>query len=269
MIHWHDKFKAKNNAGLAYVCLGRSRQFEDIYIKGPLDKKGIHASVEALEETNRLQAKFDEKVTELDEQDKSFWKVSYLNVRSLKGNEENVRKDNLLLVSDLFGLGETWLEPGEEKFFTDFKGAFSNHGRGKGVAAFYNSASDCIILNSFTSDKFSAIHLSKETFDVVFVYLSAGCKKDEILCQLKQWIVNEKPTTIMGDFNINYKKEDKFIKSLEKMGFSQLIEESTCDTGSIIDHIYINDAMKLLDINIQKDSAYYSDHDIITINIPK
>ena len=48
-----------------------------------------------------------------------------------------------------------------------------------------------------------------------------------------------------------------------------MIQESTCDTGSVIDHIYVNDAMKLLDINIQKDSAYYSDHDIITINIPK
>ena len=126
-----------------------------------------------------------------------------------------------------------------------------------------------MVLNSFTSEKFSAIHLRKESFDVVFVYLSAGCKKNEIFCQLQQWIDKERPTTIMGDFNINYEKEDKFISAMEKIGFTQMIQESTCDTGSIIDHIYINNAMKSLEVSIEKDSAYYTDHDIITIHIKK
>ena len=92
---------------------------------------------------------------------------------------------------------------------------------------------------------------------MVFVYLSAGCKKNEIFCQLQQWIDNERPTTIMGDFNINYEKGDRFITAMEKIGFKQLIQESTCDTGSVIDHLYTNDAMKSLEVNIQKDSAYY------------
>ena len=73
----------------------------------------------------------------------------------------------------------------------------------------------------------------------------------------------------MGDFNIEYQKDDKLIKSLEKIGFAQMIQESTCDTGSLIDHIYVNKALKSLDISTHRDSAYYSDHDIITINIPK
>ena len=148
-MHWHEKFKHKNNAGLAYVCLGRSRRFEDIYIKGPIDKEGIHASVEALEETNRLQDIFDEKVNKLNDQAEKFWRVSFLNIRSLKSNEENVRNDNLLMASDIFGLGETWLEPGEEKSFTDFKGVFSSHGRGKGVAAFYRKV--IIQIQNFTT----------------------------------------------------------------------------------------------------------------------
>ena len=87
------------------MCLGRSRQLEDIYIKGKLDKEGIHASPEALEETHRLQAIFDENVNKLNEQAQRFWKISYLNVRSLNGNEENVRKDNFLMESDIFVLG--------------------------------------------------------------------------------------------------------------------------------------------------------------------
>ena len=106
-------------------------------------------------------------------------------------------------------------------------------------------------------------------FDVIFVYLSAGCNKEEIFSQLESWIERERPTTIIGDFNIEYQNEDKLIKSLEKIGFTQMMQESTCDTGSLIDHIYVNTALKLLDISTQRESAFYSDHDIITINIPK
>ena len=113
------------------------------------------------------------------------------------------------------------------------------------------------------------MHLRTEKFDVIFVYLSNGCNKEDIFCQLEAWIENERPTTIMGDFNIEYQNEDKLIKSLEKIGFAQMMQESTCDTGSLIDHIYVNTALKLLNISTQRDSAFYSDHDIITINIPK
>ena len=251
------------------MCLGRSRQLEDIYIKGKLDKEGIHASPEALEETKRLQAIFDENISKLNEQAERYWKISYLNVRSLNGNKENVRQDNFLMASDVFGLGETWQKPGEEKHFAGFEGVFSSHGKGKGVAAFTTSTVNSTHLNSFASDKFSAIHLHTVKFDIIFVYLSAGCNKEEIFSQLESWIERERPTTIMGDFNIEYQKGDKLIKSLEKIGFAQMMRESTCDTGSLIDHIYVNEALKSLGISTQRDSAYYSDHDIITINIQK
>ena len=74
-----------NCAGLAYVTLGRSEELKDIYIKGTLLREGIHASPDALEETNRLQSIFDEKVNKLHEQAKTFWQITYLNVRSLLG----------------------------------------------------------------------------------------------------------------------------------------------------------------------------------------
>ena len=83
------------------MCLGRSRQLEDIYIKGKIDKEGIHASPEALEETKRLQAIFDENVSKLNAQAEGYWKISYLNVKSLNGNKENVREDNFLMASDV------------------------------------------------------------------------------------------------------------------------------------------------------------------------
>ena len=42
-----------------------------------------------------------------------------------------------------------------------------------------------------------------------------------------------------------------------------------CDTGSTLDHIYVNNAMKMKGITTEIDAAYYSDHDIISLNIPK
>ena len=53
------------------------------------------------------------------------------------------------------------------------------------------------------------------------------------------------------------------------MGFEQQIKEPTCQTGSLIDHIYVNSAMKNKKVFTETDSAYYSDHDIISLYIPK
>ena len=122
VIHWHPKFAHPNLAGVAYVCLGRCEELKDIYIKGKLDKEGIHASPEALEETNRLQNIFDQNVERSTQKANNFWQISYLNVRNLNWNEEYVRKDNFLLSADIFALGETWLKPGEERQFDDFSG---------------------------------------------------------------------------------------------------------------------------------------------------
>ena len=50
---------------------------------------------------------------------------------------------------------------------------------------------------------------------------------------------------------------------------STLVKSPTCDTGSTLDHIYVNDAMKLKGTTTELDAAYYSDHDIISLYIPK
>ena len=64
-------------------------------------------------------------------------------------------------------------------------------------------------------------------------------------------------------------QNDKLVKSLGRIGFEQLIKESTIDTGNLIDHIYVNEGLKSLNISTQRDSAFYSDHDVITLHIPK
>ena len=249
------------------MCLSRSEELKDIFITGKLEREGIHASHLALEESNRLEAIFDAKVQKLDERNQKFLKISYLNVRSLNHNEEHVKNDNFLMAADVIGLGETWLKPGQEQQIDGYEGIFAGHGKGKGVAAF--SKIECKVVYSIACEKYSSIHLRFSKFDLIFVYLSSECNKEEILSHFEAWIDTDRPTAIMGDFNIDYSPDEKVSKCLKTLGFQQLIQEATRISGSLIDHIYVNEALKSQEIRTQQDSAYYSDHDVITLYIPK
>ena len=79
------------------------------------------------------------------------------------------------------------------------------------------------------------------------------------------------PTAVIGDINENLGSMRiwPFNKKMCLLGFEQLIKTPTCDTGSTLDHIYVNDAMKIKGITTEIDAVYYSDHDIISLNIPK
>ena len=141
--------------------------------------------------------------------------------------------------ADVFSLGETHLEKGEEIHFNGYTGVFASHGKGKGVSTFYNI--ECAPVNSITSEKYSGIQLRFIKFDAIFLYLSSGCNKEEILNHLESWIVEKRPTVIMGDINIDYDKSNKLIKALE--GSSQLllrnsIDELQYDSDLLVEHIF-------------------------------
>ena len=60
------------------------------------------------------------------------------------------------------------------------------------------------------------------------------------------WIESDVPTAVMGDVNENLGvlKMTPFNKKMNHLGFEQLIKTVTCDTGSTIDHIYVNKAIR-------------------------
>ena len=79
--------------------------------------------------------------------------------------------------SDMFGLGETWLQQDQEVHFNGFRGYFANFGRGKGQAAFSK-----LVLSSepeiVASNKFSSILLKTSHFNTIFLYLSQNYDKN-------------------------------------------------------------------------------------------
>ena len=238
---------------------------------GKVDPKGIHASPDALKESNRLDQIFDENVKKESQLQERHWVISYLNIRSLKCHRKDVMIDNVLMQSDVLSFGETWLNPGETIDFDGYLGHFANGGRGKGVSAFTKTDSiSSTLLDLMVSTTFSAIHLRiNDEFDIIFLYISKGYNKIELFNLLNNWINNENPTAIMGDVNWNFSEECEMKQFLLTRDFEQLIDKATCDSGNLIDHLYVNQPMKLLNIFSLQQPAYYTDHDIISLYIEK
>ena len=109
-------------------------------------------------------------------------------------------------------------------------------------------------------------------FHIIFLYLSQNYNKEDLAIILETLIEADVPTAVIGDINENLNKlskSTKFEKMMKEKGFNQLIKEPTYDSGSIIDHIYVNHAMSDKEVFTQVNAAYYSDHDIISLYIPK
>ena len=273
-IHWPNVRKP----GMIYVMLGRSERLEDIYISGKLDVSKISCDPKALEESKRLEEIFNHSEKEKEEKRKKCIKISYLNVQSMKssdGHAKDVERDNVMMDADMFGLGETWLEKGTEVHFDGYSGYFANFGTGKGVAG-YSKIDFVAEPEMVSTETYSAILFKTKDFHIVFLYISSNCKKACLFTLLDSWIEKKVPTAIMGDINEDFLKGEKlkkantrFVNMMALRGFQQLIKEPTYISGSVIDHIYVNDAMLAQGISTQIDGAYYSDHDIISLFIPK
>ena len=257
---------------MAFVQLGRCERLEDIYIipEPELNVDAIRCDPEALAETERLEKIFDDTRSMETQRREKCWQISFLNVRSIKaldGHREDVSNDELLMNSDLLGLGETWLEEEKTVNFPGFSGYFSTSGQGKGIAGYtkLNLIEEPKIISSKTC---SAILFKATTFQIIFLYLSKEYKEDSVTSLLLSWIHNV-PTAVLGDMNEDILKSSKIQRFMHSKGFHQVIKEPTCSTGSLIDHIYVNDSMSELGIFSELDAVYYSDHDVITLYVSK
>ena len=146
--------------GMAYVMLGRPERKEDLFITKNFDPAMIKCDEKySLPEAKRLDKVFDENVKAKKDHRNKHFKISYLNVRSLKasdGHREDVALDNIIMDSDLFGLGETWLPHDQEVHFNGFNGFFANFGNGKGVAG-YNKLDLICQPETVSSKTYSAV----------------------------------------------------------------------------------------------------------------
>ena len=105
------------------------------------------------------------------------------------------------------------------------------------------------------------------TLDTINVYRSQNGNQHELVQILDKMINRGKFCIITGDFNLCGRDEKRNIVTLflERQGFSQLMMEATHIQGRLIDHIYVNKAERVLEV--ERFSPYYSDHDGLLVSL--
>ena len=76
-------------------------------------------------------------------------------------------------------------------------------------------------------------------------------------------------SVVIGDINENCLENSKFEKFMQSKGYYQMVKRPTFEAGSLLDHIYINDSLDKIGFSTQVDACYYSDHDIVSLYVPK
>jgi hypothetical protein len=170
--------------------------------------------------------------------------------------------------SDLLGLGETWLDGRTTINLNGYSGYFANHGKGKGVAG-YTKMELTSVPEIVKTSYASAIMFKTSNFDTIFLYLSKGYNQESVFTLLGTWIEVQKPTAVIGDINENVLDNSKFEKFLRGKGFNQIVKGPTHESGSLLDHVYINNALDQKGFSTEISSCYYSDHDIVSLFVSK
>ena len=198
--------------------------------------------------------------------------ISYLNIYSLKKHYEDVITDHRLIQSDIMAFGETWLLPEENISFQDheFNDFQVNIGPGKGIAAFIKNHYPVICKNSY-EDHFSAIFMKTDLLDIIFLYLSKNFEWDKLKKTLEEWIQDGRKVAVIGDVNIDYLQNasHRFIKFMKQKNFVQIVDKPTHKSGSLLDHIYINQLLIEDQPFYSHSSVMHSDHDKLVLHIPK
>ena len=141
------------------------------------------------------------------------------------------------------------------------------NGRGKGVSVYmkngYLEKSWC------TEESFQIAKVSLPCLDILNVYRSSAASSDQFCGKLAKFLSQTKGTLIFGDFNIcgQREKNSRIMKFLSTSKFTQLVDEATHIRGRQIDHVYIRDKVKMDVLDIERHSAYYTDHDALLLTL--
>ena len=106
--------------------------------------------------------------------------------------------------------------------------------------------------------------------NVIYLYLSQQFDCDVLKKRLDSWIDTEKMVAVMGDMNIDYLDQKHPLKDyLAGKNFVQLVKKPTHERGNLLDHVYVNPKLLITEPIVTQRSVYFSDHDVIVLQIPQ
>ena len=246
---------------------GRCESLEDMWIAGNFSTEQIRCSTFAREEVEKLSLKAKASRDALFFATDDYTYVTFLNARSLRKHQKDIKGDEELMKSNVIGIAETHLHDGEIVELEGFEANFVNGGKGKGVAAFSRLAPMNVI--KIKKENFSAIFLTFEDFRIVYTYISKGANIEEIKTEIVPLLQDKvKPTIVMGDMNYHYQENHPLKYLFAEIDYVQMVEKVTHDEGNLLDHIYISSPDLVSKVNVYLKPLYFCDHDALCIRIP-
>ena len=263
---------------MAYVMLSRIQDVNQLFIVGKLPEEKFRTSVKCLEELERLSNRSKNKnPSSWEKQDCGILKLSILNCHSLEDKIAHLKVDKMLLLSDVICLTETWIRSNalrQEYTIDGYKLDLNSYEeqRGKGIAIYYKE-NNFDIRSKIKLPSLQITKLSSPDIDIIALYRSASCHKDDFFLRIQSLMDPTRSTIICGDFNIcfNDHKNSFLIQSLLGLGFEQKVLEATHIEGGLIDHVYVRIGTSQISTHVSLYSPYYTatDHDALCVEVVK
>ena len=238
------------------------------------DETKMYPNQLALKELERLEGiSKNKKLSEWEIEEKWTLKISSLNCRSLKKHFLDILSDDLLLISDIICLQETWIE--EETLvdnlqIPNYDLHLNSYGRGKGIAIYSKKG----ILRHEVDINEENLQLSKfssSSIDIVVLYRSKNGNLQDLAQKLDSLLNTQKTQLVIGDFNFCFleNSSNSTKQYMKNKDFNQLIKEPTHIEGNLLDQAYVRDVRSYHKFSAKLHSKYYTDHKALEIMVKK
>ncbi len=287
-----DMTGGRFGAGQAYVAFSRVKSLNSLFIKNFRDRC-IKTSSKVDNEMERLTSNPLPQPPQpniLTASAESCLNIGHLNVHSYLAKQEDIFCDSCLQSTHVMCFTETFLKPQHtvhnltlnnqpvQVFRLDRQQHSTQTVSGGGVMIACVSAlipQEVIVKHSAQLEVkgISIFHEVLGDMCIIAVYKRPQQMTAQLLSLLSTYLecipYETVPTVILGDFNNNLLLPDHstvIVRFLENRGFKQIVTQPTTDSGSLLDHIFINfpEASPAVDIV----DTYYSDHDGTYLSIP-
>ena len=198
-----------------------------------------------------------------------------LNVRSLQKHFDDLIIDIFAQKSDHICMLETWIDPetvDPDDFVMDGRNFdHASHGKGKGCGIFSINSKQNLGNLKVVKEKYQMLSIIDGSLQLIMVYLSSNCSKDEVVKGLKVLLRQDLNSIIVGDVNFYKDEKNELTKHLASKHFQQLVDTPTHDSTSTtsartIDHYYVSkDTVDKIVLRLH--FPYYSDHDALCLSV--
>lgn len=276
--------------GQGYVALSRVTSKAGLFFESndhEMCKKKIYADPEvktALQEMPRLlQPTFDilkENIT-----------IFVHNIQSLNKHFEDLKKESRCKNADIICLTETWMKSGQNVRNFEMNGFRFHHtaredayddtnaqvfqlqsAKGGGVAVYMKETGPEKNVLAVPEKNVECLSVKYVLEDIIVltVYRPNTLSVTQFLFKLEKLIEYYKPQSsylvCLGDFNEDARSAGPVQTFMRRKGFIQIVDFSTTEGATILDHVYLSKSMQA---NVEKIPTYYSYHDALIVKIDK